>query len=111
MITRVGQFELSIGFLDFSLLLRYYGNAVRKKGFIMDIEIGKLTSKGQTTIPISIRKALALSAGDEILFQMEHNRVVMRKARPLDIEYLKAVQLSCAAEWNSAEDNEAYNDL
>ena len=77
----------------------------------MDIEIGKLTSKGQMTVPVTIRKALSLSAGDEVLFEMQNDRVVMRKARLLDVEYLKAVQSDFAEEWNSQGDNEAYNDL
>jgi len=62
----------------------------------MDVEIGKLTSKGQTTIPATLRKALSLSAGDDILFQREQDKIVIRKAQPLDIEYLRAVQSSFA---------------
>lgn len=77
----------------------------------MDVEVGTLTSKGQMTIPIAIRKALALSAGDEILFRLEKGHVVLRKAQPLDIAYLKAIQSSFAAEWSSEADEKAYNDL
>ena len=77
----------------------------------MDIEIGKITSKGQTTIPIAIRNALSLTTGAEILFQLEGDRVILKKATTLDIEYLKAIQSSFATEWNSAEDESAYNDL
>lgn len=77
----------------------------------MDGEIGKLTSKGQMTLPISIRKALALTAGDHVLFQMKKDKVIMKKAESLDIEYLKAIQSSFAPEWLSPEDDEAYRDL
>ena len=77
----------------------------------MEIEISKLTSKGQTTIPISIRKALSLSTGDEILFENKDDYILLRKAEPLDIEYLKAMQSSLSNEWGSVEDSEAYNDL
>jgi antitoxin PrlF len=77
----------------------------------MNLESSTLTSKGQTTIPAAIRKALALSAGDEIVFQIEDDHAIIRRARPLDVEYLRAVQASFSSEWDSPEDDEAYRDL
>jgi len=41
------------------------------------MEMAKLTSKGQITIPISIRKRLSLSEGDKILFINSPDGVVM----------------------------------
>lgn len=76
-----------------------------------EIQSSKITSKGQTTIPINIRQALHLNAGDEILFHLEGEQVVIKKAQPLDIEYLKAIQSSFAYEWESQEDCEAFDDL
>lgn len=76
-----------------------------------EIQSSRITSKGQTTIPINIRQALRLNTGDEILFHLEGEQVVIKKARPLDIEYLKAVQSSFANEWESQEDCEAFDDL
>lgn len=77
----------------------------------MHTEIGKITAKGQTTIPAIIRKDLNLSAGDEIVFEREGDKVIIRKAVPLDIEYYKAIQASFSSEWLSPEDEEAFNDL
>ena len=37
-----------------------------------------LTSKGQTTLPSQIRKALHLKAGDKILYEIKGNEVVIR---------------------------------
>ena len=37
----------------------------------MHTEIGKITAKGQTTIPAVFRKELGLMPGDEILFVQE----------------------------------------
>ena len=39
----------------------------------------KLTSKGQVTIPRSVREALQLEAGDEVLFRVERSRALLAK--------------------------------
>lgn len=39
----------------------------------------KITSKGQVTIPKSVRDALELHAGDELLFRVERSRAVIAK--------------------------------
>ena len=38
------------------------------------MEVAKLSSKGQITIPISVRQALQLKTGDKILIQEENGR-------------------------------------
>lgn len=37
-----------------------------------------ITSKGQTTLPASIRRALHLKAGDRILYEIQDDAVVIR---------------------------------
>ena len=39
----------------------------------------KITSKGQVTIPKSVRDALGLHEGDELLFRVERSRAVVAK--------------------------------
>ena len=39
----------------------------------------KVTSKGQVTIPRSVREVLALQEGDELLFRVERSRAVIAK--------------------------------
>ena len=38
------------------------------------MEVAKISSKGQITIPISVRNALKLKAGDKIVFLEENGR-------------------------------------
>jgi AbrB family looped-hinge helix DNA binding protein len=39
----------------------------------------KVTSKGQVTIPASVREALDLQEGDEVLFRVERSRALLAK--------------------------------
>lgn len=41
------------------------------------MELAKVTSKGQVTIPIDIRKKLGIREGDKILFIEEGNKIVI----------------------------------
>ena len=47
-----------------------------EKGLIY-MKLAKITSKGQITIPIEIRKKLGLKDGDKVLFLEEGNKVIM----------------------------------
>jgi AbrB family looped-hinge helix DNA binding protein len=44
-------------------------------------EIRRLTSKGQVTIPASIRKALGLRGGDGVLFQVKNGVVTVERCK------------------------------
>lgn len=50
------------------------------------MEIAKVTSKGQITIPIEVRKLLDLSPGDKVVFLSVGNEVVIRKVDSLDFD-------------------------
>ena len=41
------------------------------------MELGKVTSKGQVTIPVEIRKKLGIREGDKILFIEEGNKIII----------------------------------
>jgi antitoxin PrlF len=70
----------------------------------------KLTSKYQTTVPLPVRQALHLSAGDLIGFQIEDNVVKLRRATPLDLAFAQALE-GTLNEWSSAVDDKAFKDL
>ncbi|MCD8105179.1 MAG: type II toxin-antitoxin system PrlF family antitoxin [Lachnospiraceae bacterium] len=53
------------------------------------MELAKITSKGQITIPIAIRRMLGVKDGDKVMFVQEGNKVVMMNA---SVEALLEVQ-------------------
>ena len=46
----------------------------------MEVSVSTVTSKGQVTIPKEIRETLGVIEGDRLIFLVEGDRVVMRKA-------------------------------
>ncbi|HUB85717.1 MAG TPA: AbrB/MazE/SpoVT family DNA-binding domain-containing protein [Rhizomicrobium sp.] len=70
----------------------------------------RLTSKGQATIPVEVRKALRLKEGDSVMFEMDKGKVTLRRAEALDRAFLKLAE-SAFDEWNSPEDEAAFRDL
>lgn len=71
------------------------------------MEFAKITSKGQTTIPLAIRKAAHLEAGDLLAFEVEGDHLIVRKIRAPADEYLQGVQ-EALGEWSSPEDEEGW---
>lgn len=43
-------------------------------------ELSTISSKGQTTVPKSVRQALGLSEGDQIAFRVDEGGVTLRRA-------------------------------
>lgn len=69
--------------------------------------ISKLTSKAQTTIPQPVRKALHLREGDELIYEIEGERVILRKA----VRQTAEDPFGTFSEWESAADQRAYGKL
>ena len=75
------------------------------------LAVGKITAKGQTTIPQEVRSALHVAPGDLIAWDVSADgSATVRRVQPLDIEYLRAVE-GTLSEWASAEDEAAYREL
>jgi bifunctional DNA-binding transcriptional regulator/antitoxin component of YhaV-PrlF toxin-antitoxin module len=73
--------------------------------------IAKITAKGQTTIPQEVRAALQVGPGDLIAWEVgADGTATVKRVRPLDIEYLRAVE-GTLSEWAGAADEEAYREL
>ncbi len=70
----------------------------------------KVTQKYQATIPQAIREKLAIEKGDRVIFEIEDEKVVLKKLSSVDWEYLESVSATLS-EWSSQADEEAYGDL
>jgi len=68
----------------------------------------KLTSKAQTTIPRPVRAALHLREGDELLYEIVGNRVILTKLKRTS---RRDDPFATFEEWRSEADREAYGDL
>lgn len=67
--------------------------------------IGRITAKAQTTIPRAVRLALGVRPGDEIAYEIEGDRVIMRRAGdPFDKPF------ASFTEWSDDRDS-AYDSL
>jgi antitoxin PrlF len=68
----------------------------------------KLTTKAQTTIPQPVRTALRVKAGDELVYEIDGDRVIVTKAtRARDGDD----PFRSFEEWHSAADRKAYAKL
>lgn len=59
------------------------------------MELAKITSKGQITIPIDIRRKLGVKEGDKILFVEEQGRIIMMNS---SMDALRKAQAAFAGE-------------
>ena len=74
------------------------------------MHVSKLSAKGQVTIPIEIRKALGIKPGDLVAYELHGQHVRLKSIKPFDAAFHSAVS-ETLEEWNSPEDEEAFNDL
>lgn len=75
------------------------------------MEVSKVTSKFQATVPADVRAALGIKAGDTLAWAVRDGMATVR----LLPDHLKGwdplTWLSFADEWLSPEDAEAFRDL
>jgi antitoxin PrlF len=50
-----------------------------------------ISSEGQITVPLEIRKRLGLKTGDRVEFVVDDNRTIIRRAREPENPFLKYV--------------------
>ena len=70
----------------------------------------RLSRKGQVTIPVKVRAELGLEPGDTVIYEIEGERAVLRRAEPFDLAYHAALT-ETLDEWASEADEEAFRDL
>lgn len=49
------------------------------------MELAKVTSRGQITLPLAIRRKLDVQEGDKVVFYEENGRIVVENAAKLTI--------------------------
>jgi AbrB family looped-hinge helix DNA binding protein len=74
------------------------------------LEISRVSTKGQVTLPKKVREAIGVGPGDAVAYDVGKGVVTLRRLEPIDLAFHAAVE-STLAEWNSKEDDEAYGDL
>ena len=75
-------------------------------GFIT--RVSALSSKGQATIPVEIRRELGLEPGNFVAFSIKNGEVTVKKAQGIDDAW-NAAQSAMLSEWNDP-DLDIYND-
>lgn len=68
------------------------------------MEMAKISSKGQITIPIEIRKKLKLKEGDKVLFIMEGDKIIFANASIIALEKIQQDMIG------EAEKNKIYSE-
>ena len=74
------------------------------------VQISRVSSKGQVTLPKRVREAIGVRPGDVVAYDVGKGVVTLRRLEPIDLAFHAAVE-STLAEWGSKEDDEAYGDL
>ena len=74
------------------------------------VQISRVSSKGQVTLPKRVREAIGVGPGDAVAYDVNKGVVTLRRLEPIDLAFHAGVE-STLTEWGSKEDDEAYGDL
>ena len=77
----------------------------RKRGGCI-MELAKITSKGQITIPKSIRDKLGVSNGDKVLFYEVDGKIILTNAMMLNLEKAQASMVGVAENIGVRDEND-----
>lgn len=72
---------------------------------IATVENSALSEKGQTTIPVSVRRLLQIEPGDSILYEIKGKQVTLRKAPKIDYHWAAGLE-STLVEWQGDTDDD-----
>jgi antitoxin PrlF len=84
-----------------------YITAVASASWSLGMITSKITSKAQTTIPHPVRAALQIHKGDELVYRIDGDRVILTKAKREPTED----PFATFSEWSSEADQRAYGEL
>ena len=69
------------------------------------VRISTISSKGQTTVPVAIRRSLDLHPGDALAYEVDGDKVSIHKASKIDLEWARALEPTLT-EWQDGEDDD-----
>ncbi len=69
--------------------------------------LGRITAKAQTTIPRAVRLALGLEPGDDVVWDINGDQVVMTRAKPAADPFVN--NFATFTEWASDADCKAFD--
>jgi AbrB family looped-hinge helix DNA binding protein len=61
------------------------------------MELAKVTTSGQVTIPVQIRRKLGIKEGDKVMFLEEGNRVILLNSSQIALDKLQSAMEGEAA--------------
>ena len=74
------------------------------------MNVSKLSTKGQITLPRKVREHLGAKSGDLIEYEIKNGVVTLRRLLPFDAAFHAALSATMD-EWTTQEDDEAFRDL
>ena len=74
------------------------------------MELARIGARGRMTIPKAIRDTAGLREGDVVAFEIEDDRLLVRKVLPGQHDYLRGLG-AMMGEWLTPEDEHAWRDL
>ncbi len=73
------------------------------------MELAKMTSKGQITIPVTVRKLLGLKDGDKVIFVQEGKNIIIQNAATEALDEVQDAFRGLAAENNIRGEQDVVN--
>ena len=73
------------------------------------MEMAKITTKGQITIPMQIRKMLGVKDGDKVVFVEENGRIIIENSTKLAIKEAQAAFSGLAEELGLESEEDVLN--
>lgn len=74
------------------------------------MKVGRLSRKGQVTLPKELREIVGLSPGDLVVYSIDNGQITIKRLESFDTKFHNAVA-DTLEEWGTSEDDEAFNDL
>jgi AbrB family looped-hinge helix DNA binding protein len=69
------------------------------------VENSTVSEKGQTTIPVAVRRFLHIESGDCVVYEVKNNQIILKKAANIDYDWAQSLEATLN-EWEGSEDDD-----